>query len=190
MTSKARNPDWSRDELILALNLYMAAGRKQLDAAHPDVQELSDLLNRLPIHKASVRFRKFRNGNGVSMKLGNFTRFDPDHTSTGLRRGNHLEKDVWNEFADDPERLQQVASHIAQLANFDDEQFVEGQRIDEEEFPEGKLLARLHRYRERDPRAAKKKKESILKRTGKLECEVCGFDFQSTYGFLGEGFAE
>ena len=36
----------------------------------------------------------------------------------------------------------------------------------------------------------KNKKEKVLDETGTLECEVCGFDFKSTYGELGDGFAE
>jgi 5-methylcytosine-specific restriction protein A len=30
----------------------------------------------------------------------------------------------------------------------------------------------------------------VLARHGQLQCEVCGFDFQATYGKLGEGFLE
>jgi predicted HNH restriction endonuclease len=42
-----RNPDWVRDEVILAMDLYIGAGRRQLPAAHPDVVALSGILNRL-----------------------------------------------------------------------------------------------------------------------------------------------
>jgi 5-methylcytosine-specific restriction protein A len=48
----------------------------------------------------------------------------------------------------------------------------------------------MHKYRERQPKLARKKKSKVLEETGKLECEVCGFDFQSVYGDLGHGFAE
>ena len=61
---------------------------------------------------------------------------------------------------------------------------------DESAFPEGQELYRLHREHERDssiPRAAKKKR---LSEFGKLECDVCGFDFLRVYGDLGEGFTE
>ena len=37
---------------------------------------------------------------------------------------------------------------------------------------------------------SKKKKESVLKKTGALKCEACSFDFKAMYGQLGEGFAE
>ena len=36
----------------------------------------------------------------------------------------------------------------------------------------------------------KKKKKNVFESTGKLDCEVCGFDFKERYGELGEGFAE
>jgi predicted HNH restriction endonuclease len=62
--------------------------------------------------------------------------------------------------------------------------------LDDEEFPEGKILTRLHKYKERHSEAAKKKKARILAEEGILVCEACGFDFQKTYGQLGNGFAE
>ena len=61
---------------------------------------------------------------------------------------------------------------------------------DDDEFPEGKVLTRLHKSRERNPTAVKKKKAKTLAETGKLLCEVCDFDFAAFYGQLGEGFAE
>jgi len=48
---RPRNPPWERDELLLALDLYMREG--MLDDTHTDVQELSDILNRLPIASTS-----------------------------------------------------------------------------------------------------------------------------------------
>ena len=61
---------------------------------------------------------------------------------------------------------------------------------EEDEFPEGRLLARTHKLRERNPQASIQKKKNVLKKTGTLACEVCGFDFHATYGALGYGFAE
>ncbi len=56
-----RNPPWSRDELILALNLYLEAGR--LNPNDSRVLELSILLNKLPIHTIKPDEEKFRNPN-------------------------------------------------------------------------------------------------------------------------------
>lgn len=75
----AKPPDWSRDELILTLNLYMMGGRKELPANDPSIVALSDLLNRLPIHPASSRGPDFRNPHGVSMELGHFLAVAPNY---------------------------------------------------------------------------------------------------------------
>lgn len=57
-------------------------------------------------------------------------------------------------------------------------------------YPEGRELFRLHRRRERSPRAVQRKKQTVFADHGKLLCEVCDFDFASVYGDLGSGFAE
>ena len=62
--------------------------------------------------------------------------------------------------------------------------------MDDEEFPEGKFLTRLHKYKERHSEVAKKKKVKVLNENGVLVCEVCDFDFVKIYGPLGDGFAE
>ena len=59
-----------------------------------------------------------------------------------------------------------------------------------EEYPEGRMLLRLHRRKERNPKAVRRKKETVLAASGKLLCEVCDFDFAVVYGALGNGFAE
>ena len=62
--------------------------------------------------------------------------------------------------------------------------------IDDEEFPEGRILTRLHKYKERHSEAAKKKKARVLSEKGELICEACDFNFVDVYGELGSGFAE
>lgn len=55
---------------------------------------------------------------------------------------------------------------------------------------EGKTFMRVHKYRERDPKIVKAKKNQVLEETGKLACEVCSLDFNVEYGERGYGFAE
>jgi 5-methylcytosine-specific restriction protein A len=189
-TDARRNPPWQRDELILALDLYIRSGRKVLNAEHPDVVALSELLNALPIHAERADEAKFRNGNGVALKLANFR--GSDRPGEGMRGRNQLEQLVWDEFANDPVRLAAVAGAIAAghaapevssaaLAR-DDE--------DEREFPEGRVLYRRHVARERNRALVKAKKEQVLQAQGKLACEVCTFDFGVRYGALGDGYIE
>ncbi|MNL31309.1 HNH endonuclease [compost metagenome] len=47
-----------------------------------------------------------------------------------------------------------------------------------------------HLTYERDPRIIKTLKEQRLLENGRLACEVCGFDFQDTYGKRGYGYIE
>lgn len=61
---------------------------------------------------------------------------------------------------------------------------------DESAFPEGRESYRLHRVLERDPSVSKAAKKKRLEQTGRLTCDVCGFDFVRIYGELGEGFIE
>lgn len=61
---------------------------------------------------------------------------------------------------------------------------------DEEEAEEGRLLTRVHSYRERDRKIVDKKKQKVLQETKRLACDVCGFDFQERYGKRGEGYIE
>jgi len=56
---------------------------------------------------------------------------------------------------------------------------------------EGKPRLVSHLRRERDPKIIAKKKEQTLRTKGKLECEICSFDFTSVYGNkLGYSFCE
>jgi hypothetical protein len=55
---------------------------------------------------------------------------------------------------------------------------------------EGRRRWVLHLRRERNAKIVGAKKSQVLKKTGRLECEVCGFDFKERYGALGENFCE
>ncbi|MEH6517278.1 MAG: HNH endonuclease [Halioglobus sp.] len=190
MTTK--NPNWTRDEHILALELYFRTPAAIGEDTNPDTIELSELLNRIPIHTGAQPGDTFRNPNGVGMKLANFRRFDPGYEGSGLKRGAKLEEEVWNEFADDLAKLHKVAGAIRDnYESLEGPPAIEDEEIDsEEEASEGRVLTRVHKARERNAKIVKRKKAHTLKHTGKLECEACSFDFANIYGELGEGFAE
>jgi 5-methylcytosine-specific restriction protein A len=185
------NPNWTRDELILALDLYF-----EIDFVHnrsdrnPKIEELSNLLNALPIHEAHFRNEYFRNPSGVYMKLNNFLRLDPRYPGKGLDAGSKLDEVVWNEFSSDLSKLRRTAQFIRDGSSLVSPSSAIEDSEDGAEFPEGKILTRIHNQRERNSTLTKKKKKKVLSSTGKLECEVCGFDFRAVYGDLGLGFAE
>jgi|GEM_PF-667909 len=57
-------------------------------------------------------------------------------------------------------------------------------------FPEGKMIERLHKSRERNAKVIALAKKNFKKLHGKLYCEICTFDFKEIYGELGEDFIE
>jgi putative restriction endonuclease len=88
------NPNWTREEHILAFNLYWQIQFGTIHMRNPRVIELAQLLGR------SV--------GSVSRKLSNFARLDPALQARGIRglpHGAKGEEEIWREFADHPEAL-------------------------------------------------------------------------------------
>jgi 5-methylcytosine-specific restriction enzyme A len=75
-----RNPNWTRNELILALDLYFQAGRKWLDPGHPEVVALSHRLKRFSIHESGIRDANFRNPQGISVLRNGCRSSETHHT--------------------------------------------------------------------------------------------------------------
>jgi len=186
----SRNPPWTRDELILALDLYFDENPSHISKTHLKVVGLSGLLNRLSIHTDRPDAVRFRNPHGVYMKLANFKRLDPSYPGSGLTRGGKLEEKIWNELAEDQDRLRNLAQAIEENVEYSEAHETIREVDEEAEAPEGRVLFRVHRTRERNPSLVKKRKQAALRESGCLRCEVCGFDFQKVYGDLGQSFIE
>lgn len=189
MGETTRNPTWQRDELILALDLYFRHNPAHISKQHKEVIALSNLLNSLPIHDDHGDAQTFRNANGVYMKLCNFLRFDPSYKGSGLTRGGRLEAQVWEEFSSSKEDLHRIAEAIiggSDLALAYRPPIIDE---DEDEFPEGRVLYRVHRSRERNRTLVKKVKRAA-EAAHRLHCAACGFDFFAEYGEIGRGFIE
>jgi putative restriction endonuclease len=78
---------WTRDELILAFELYCRISFQQTKASNPQVQALATRLARSPA--------------SIARKLGNFGAFDPElkkRNISGLGHGSKLDREVWEEF--------------------------------------------------------------------------------------------
>lgn len=61
---------WSRDELILALNLYLKLPFGKLHSRTPEIIHLANLLGRTP--------------GSIAMRLNNFASVDPYHPQRGI----------------------------------------------------------------------------------------------------------
>lgn len=88
-------PDsWTRDQLLVTFNLYCKLPFSKTKANNPTVVETARLIGRSPA--------------AVAMKLGNFGSFDPALKSKGIKglsRAAKADRDIWEEFNRDWQRL-------------------------------------------------------------------------------------
>lgn len=85
---------WSREELILAFNLYLKLPFGKMHKHTPEIIELANLLGRTP--------------SSIGMRLGNFASIDPYHQERGvegLKGGMNQVKPIWDEFFNNQEEL-------------------------------------------------------------------------------------
>lgn len=95
------NEIWTRDQLLVAFNLYCKIPFSKTKANNPLVIEVAQLIKRSPA--------------SVAMKLGNFGSFDPAlHTKgiKGLSRASMADRGIWDEFNQDWEKLS-IESELA-----------------------------------------------------------------------------
>lgn len=81
---------WTREQLVIAFDLYCRIPFQRTKATNPRVKEVAVLLHRTPA--------------SVARKLGNFGAFDPQLAArniSGLTHGSKLDKAVWDEFHKD-----------------------------------------------------------------------------------------
>jgi 5-methylcytosine-specific restriction enzyme A len=178
-----KNPAWTRDELILALDLYIRSG--PISSENPEVIELSETLRKLQAVLGIQDYARYRNANGVALELANFRALDPKMSGIGMShigRGNQL---VWKEYHEKPEELHSVASAIRAGVKDKNHRL---QPIDADSYEgarEGNLLLRYHRQFERNSQLIRRKKEQA-RLTGSLFCEICGFNPENSYKGLGD----
>ena len=58
------------------------------------------------------------------------------------------------------------------------------------EFPEGKIVERIHKSRERNSQVIQMAKQNFKNKHGKLFCQICDFDFEDNYGSIGKNYIE
>ena len=103
-----------------------------------------------------------------------------------------LDVEVVNDFLARPVEMAKVARRIRLgLAAGEFQELSPG--TDEEDdysAPEGRLLLRRHRSRERNRALRQRKIKAALRQGSQLTCEICGFDFERVYGDRGSGYIE
>jgi putative restriction endonuclease len=78
---------WTREELIIAINLYCKLPFGKMHKTNSAIIELAELIGRTP--------------SSVALKLGNFASFDPTLKARGIKgapNASKLDKEIWDEF--------------------------------------------------------------------------------------------
>ena len=171
VTKGQGNPDWTRDETILALNLYFELNGNIPGPKNEKVIDLSMLLNRLPIHPIKLRKNNFRNPDGVSFKLQNIRSVA---TGKGFDNSSKMDKIIWQDFGLKPELVKEISNLIKEnLDEFREYDKLINEVFDDETFAEGEIITAVHKRRERSP-GLRKKVLKIRKREGRIFCDICG----------------
>ena len=166
--TSTKNPNWSREETILALDLYLGLDRTVPAVTHPEVVVLSSMLRSNPIYANHIKMSSFRNTASVVFKISNI------HSAAGgvgFENNSKLDRDLWSKLGDDPVKVRSLANTIRLALKERAQQPIV---IDdtEPEFLEGKLVTALHRRKERDPRL---RKRLLAKRhaSNRVHCDCC-----------------
>ncbi|MGY2118913.1 HNH endonuclease [Nocardia gipuzkoensis] len=190
------DPPWTRDELILACDLIMDNGWRQIRESDPRAKELSELLKRASIHPPERRSPKFRSTGSVSRKTADLETARPDHEG-GKTRGSKEGREVLDDFMNSPHEMHAAAVEIRNgilsgefSAGLTEEVTWDIAFPEDVGFREGRLLAGRYFRRERDRRLRARKIADFLKTADRVRCEVCYFDFEAVYGPHGSNYIE
>jgi 5-methylcytosine-specific restriction protein A len=163
------NPAWTRDEVLLALNLYFECEGQVPGPSDPRVIALSQTLRALPLHLHSAKNERFRNPDGVAFKLQNIRQVA---TGAGLGNVSSMDRQVWAEFGPQPQRVTELVKALTASDLFDEISEADVLALDDDAvFAEGRLLTALHCKRERHPRL---RREFLKRRAHSLHCDACG----------------
>ncbi len=102
--------DWTRDELILAMNLYCQLSFGKLHYGTQEIVELANAINRTP--------------SSVAMKLCNLASLDPAHQERGVKGLSSTSKGdraIWQEFHNDWDSLSIESEALRENLNLDED---------------------------------------------------------------------
>ena len=116
--------NWTREQVIVALNVYCKIPCKISSARNPIVKKYAELLGRTPA--------------ALNLKIGNLGSFDPvlrDNGIVGLSHTSKVDEEVWNEFFENPEKLAYESEKI--IAELRNKTIEESTNIDINNLPKG-----------------------------------------------------
>jgi putative restriction endonuclease len=91
VNTNSNKRNWTREELLLAINLYCKIPFGKIHNKNPEIIELAKLIDRTP--------------SSVSYKLANFASLDDTIDRKGATHFSKLDKEIWDEFQSNWEEL-------------------------------------------------------------------------------------
>lgn len=126
---------WTREELILAVNLYCKLPFGRLHRLNPEVIHLAELIG--------------RTSSSVAYKLVNFASLDPSLKARGIKGASNaskLDAEIWNEFFNNWDILPYESEKL--LANFEQTTVEKLNQISDIDLPkEGKIREQMVKVR-------------------------------------------
>lgn len=129
-----KRTNWTREETIIAFNVYCKIPFKDSSSRHPLIIEFANILGRTPA--------------ALNMKIGNFGRLDPELKKrgiVGLVNGSKLEEVIWNEFNGDWGNLAYESEKL--ISKFQNKPLKQKFLSEFDDIPEGKETERIVKTR-------------------------------------------
>ncbi len=120
----AKNNNWTREETIIAFNVYCKVPFKSSSKTNPTIIKYANIIGRSP--------------SALNMKVGNFGRLDPELRKqgiVGLGNGSKLDEIIWNEFNGNWDKLAFESEKL--IAEFQNKSIEQIETLNIEDFPKG-----------------------------------------------------
>lgn len=120
----SKNNNWTREETIIAFNVYCKIPFKSSSKTNPTIIKYANIIGRSP--------------SALNMKVGNFGRLDPELRKqgiVGLGNGSKLDEIIWNEFNGNWDKLAFESEKL--IAEFQNKSIEQIESFNIEDFPKG-----------------------------------------------------
>lgn len=121
----AKSNNWTREQTIVAFNVYCKIPFKNSSKTHPTIIKYANIIGRSP--------------SALNMKVGNFGRLDPELKKqgiVGLGNRSKLDEVIWNEFNGNWEKLAFESEEL--IAKFQNKKIEDTDDFNIDDLPKGK----------------------------------------------------
>lgn len=128
------NNNWTREETIIAFNVYCKIPFKDSNKNHPMIIKYAKLIGRSP--------------SALNMKVGNIGRLDPklkERGIVGLSHGSKIEQIVWDEFYQNPAKFAYESESL--IAKYSQRNIEDITNIEINDLPNGEERLRMVKTR-------------------------------------------